>query len=68
MIRFILDTGAPVTLMKEDLWDQVSTAETVQPWTGPPLVGVEGTPLQVRGCAEITEYRKQNLQAKSCGC
>ena len=44
MIRLILDTGAPVTLMRGDLWGKIAASETLQPWRGPPLVGEEGTP------------------------
>ena len=53
MIHLILDTGAPVTLIRSDLWDKIAASETLQPWRGPPLVGVEGTPLHVQGCAEM---------------
>ena len=40
--------------MRGSLWDEKVAAETLQPWRGPPLVGVEGTPLQVCGCANET--------------
>ena len=53
-IKFIVDTGAAVTLLRGDLWDKATTAGTdLEPWTGPPLVGVEGTELHVRGCAQM---------------
>ena len=39
----MLDTGAPVSLIRKDVFDQVQ-GELV-PWAGGGLVGVEGTPL-----------------------
>ena len=53
-IKFIVDTGAAVTLLRGDLWDKATTAGTdLEPWTGQPLVGVEGTELHVCGCAQM---------------
>ena len=55
-IKFIVDTrtGAAVTLLRGDLWDKATTAGTdLEPWTGPPLVGVDATEVHVRGCAQM---------------
>ena len=54
---FVVDTGAAITLLDKKLWDKVNTAgQVLSPWTGPPLVGVEGTRLETWGTAttEIT--------------
>ena len=41
---FVVDTGAAVTLLDKTLWDKVNNAgQAFSTWTGPPLVGVEGT-------------------------
>ena len=54
------DWPSAVTLMREDLWDQAISTSTpsertsLEPWNGPPLVGVEGTPLKVRGVAQAS--------------
>ena len=54
---FVVDTGAAITLLDKTLWDKVNTAgQVLTPWTGPPLVGVEGTRLETWGAstAEIS--------------
>ena len=54
---FVVDTGAAVTLLDKALWDKVNNAgQVLSTWTGPPLVGVEGTRLDTWGTitAEIT--------------
>ena len=53
---FLVDTGAAVTLMRKDTWDQVNDGVAeLEPWKERQLVGVDGTPLQVYGqaCVEI---------------
>ncbi len=51
----MLDTGAAVTLVRKDLWDEISASGTsLTPWTGRQLVGVEGSPIRVHGEAEIS--------------
>ena len=52
---FLLDTGAAVSLLRHDVWQQANTAEQfLRPWIGNSLVGVDGTPLTLHGCADIT--------------
>ena len=54
---FVVDTGAAITLLDKTLWDKVNTAgQVLTTWTGPPLVGVEGTRLETWGAstAEIS--------------
>ena len=50
-VCFMLDTGAPVSLVRKDIFDQVK-GELV-PWAGGGLVGVEGTPLDIHGMATV---------------
>ena len=50
-VNFMLDTGAPVSLVRKDVFDQAQ-AELV-PWAGGGLVGVEGTPLVIHGMAAV---------------
>ena len=54
---FLVDTGAAVTLMRKDTWDQVNDglATELEPWSERQLVSVDGTPLQVHGqaCVDI---------------
>ena len=49
----MLDTGAAVSLIRKDVWDNVGSEHLLSPWTGPRLVGVEGTPLEVHGVATL---------------
>ena len=49
-VLFMIDTGAAVTLLRKDIWDAVNTGhDALEPWVGPGLVGVEGTPICVHG-------------------
>ena len=51
---FILDTGAAVTLLRRDLWDRgKQPPSTLEPWSGPKLVGANGTPIRVIGTATV---------------
>ena len=53
---FLVDTGAAVTLVREDAWKKISTGTQrvyLQPWSKHSLVGVDGTSLQVNGQAKI---------------
>ena len=52
-VCFMLDTGAAVSLLRKDVWDNVGSEHRLSPWTGPRLVGVEGTPLEVHGVATL---------------
>ena len=51
-VTFVLDTGAAVTLLREDTWDNLAPDTPLEPWTRHNLVGVEGSQLQVRGLAK----------------
>ncbi len=61
-ISFLLDTGAAVTS-----YGRMHGNESVSPWSGERLVGVDGSPLQVFGKAEVglmlsgREFRAQSL-------
>ena len=55
-VRFVLDTGASVSLLSRDVWEQISNktqANTLEPWTGPQLTGVEGSPIVIHGVTAI---------------
>jgi len=53
-VRFMLDTGASVSLLSRDTWEQVSEVKSkAQTWTGPQLTGVEGSPILIHGVATI---------------
>lgn len=54
-VSFLLDTGAPVTLLRKDVWDSIQTKlhKDLKPWTKQKLVGVNGTPIQVHGQAVV---------------
>ena len=54
-VSFLLDTGAAVTLLREDIWAEISTRthKTLKPWSAVKLVGAGGAPLAVHGCANI---------------
>ena len=45
-----------MTLLRGNLWDPANAAnnENLEDWRGPHLVGVQGTPLKVRGFAKMT--------------
>ena len=52
--KYLLDTGAAITLIHKDKGDSLPVAMTpLQPWSGSPLVGVAGTPLEVCGTAFV---------------
>ena len=52
---FLLDTGAAVTLLREDVWRKTKPRreKNLRPWSVRHLVGVDGSPLEVRGCVEV---------------
>ena len=52
---FLLDTGVMVTLLLEDLWKKIDVngERSLQPWSMRRLIGVDGSPLDVRGCAAV---------------
>ena len=42
--RFVVDTGVSITVLDEDFWERVNPENcSLEPWTGPRLVGVKGT-------------------------
>jgi hypothetical protein len=50
--KFLIDTGAAVTLMFEELWNQSGRKE-LSPLSTKMLVGVDGSPLDVEGSAVV---------------
>ena len=47
---FLIDTGSVISIVKSAVWTQAdSLCQQLTPYTGSRLVGVEGTPLLVRG-------------------
>lgn len=54
-MSLLLDTGAAVTLLREDTWLQVAAdnPQALRPWSAGKLVSAGGTPLTIHGCANI---------------
>ena len=53
-VTFIIDTGAPVTLLRTDTWERVKKTGTgLEKWTGPSLVGVDGKAICIRGKVNV---------------
>ena len=52
-VKFMLDTGAAVSLLDINVWNAVKGGTTLSSWDSPGLVGVAGTPLQVHGTTEL---------------
>ena len=49
---FLVDTGAAVTLIRDDIWQQTQIASNrLEPWSGR-LLGVDGSLLQIHGRTE----------------
>ena len=55
-VLFILDTDTAVSLLQKDVCNNVGGEQQLSPWTGPRLVGVEGTPLEVHGVASLDMF------------
>ena len=57
-VSFLLDTGAAVTLLRKDTWDQANFDNklTLLPYSTVQLVGVDGSPLTVHGRATVKLY------------
>ena len=54
-VKFMIDTGAAVSLIREDIWKRVAGSEpTLKAWTGCKLVGAEGSPIEINGTAALT--------------
>ena len=50
----LIDTGSPVTLLRGDVWDKCNKKhQELELWMGQQLVGVNGTPLAIRGFAVV---------------
>ena len=53
-MALLIDTGSPVSILRGDLWDKSEqSGKKLNPWTGNPLVGVNGVPLAIRGCVLV---------------
>ena len=53
-ITLLVDTGAAVTLIRKDVWDRIFKDHAgLRPWAEQQLVSVDGSPLQVYGCASV---------------
>ena len=54
-VSFLLDTGAAVTLLRNDIWVQIAalSSKCLKQWSTASLVSVDGTPLTVHGCASV---------------
>ena len=53
-VRFMVDTGASVSLLHSDVWHRISASHAaLQPWSGPRLVGVDGSELRVCGYVKL---------------
>ncbi len=51
---FLVDTGATVTLLQEDVWERSNvTRKKLEHWSKSRLVGVDGTPLHAHGSAQV---------------
>ena len=61
-IKFLVDSGAAVTLMRKDVWERVSKKhpQKLCAYKSSGLVGVEGSSLTVHGCATV------NLNLGNC--
>ena len=50
-VDVLVDTGAAVTLLREDIWRQLMAQPSdLKPWPGAALVSAGGAPLTVHGC------------------
>jgi len=66
-VRFMLDTGASVSLLSRDTWEQVSKgteikSKALETWTSPQLTGVEGSPILIHGVTTIDITLKCSVQ------
>ena len=52
-LNFIVDTGAAVTLIINDVWRQLASNQELSPWQGPRLVGVDGSPVESQGSVTV---------------
>ena len=53
-LNLLLDTGAAVTLLREDVWRQIAPQPPkLESWDGAALVSAGGMPLSVYGCVSV---------------
>lgn len=54
-LSLLVDTGAAVTLVQKETWDELhpNAKVTLKSWKEQRLVGVDGTPLRAYGAADI---------------
>ena len=54
-LSLLLDTGPAVTLLRKDVWEQISREKrpVLRPWLTMKLVTAGGMPLTVHGCASV---------------
>ena len=51
-LTLLLDTGAAITLLREDVWGQIAAhSPELKPWPGATLVSAGGMLLTIHGCA-----------------
>ena len=60
-VDFLLDTGAAVSLIREDVWSRISKLQDahvsqLQEWMGKRLVGVNGSALSVKGFGKFLVF------------
>ena len=64
---FLLDTGAAVTLLREDAWARCNAKHNLnlQPWSEQRLVSVDGSPLRVHGLGSVDlDFAGEKLPAE----
>lgn len=63
-INFLLDTGAAVSLLRQDVWGGIPAPTPIlEPWMGPPLVSAGGTPLTIHGhCCVLLQLGGRQIQ------
>ena len=52
-LNFIVDTGAAVILIRNDVWRRLASNQELPPWQGPRLVGVDGSPVKSQGSVTV---------------
>jgi hypothetical protein len=65
---FLVDTGAAVTLVRDDLWKQAGLSlQSLIPWGGCRLLGVDGSPLKIHGQAKTNlEFHERVFYRRCC--
>lgn len=54
-LSLLIDTGAVVTLLREDVWRRVTAAhpQDLKPWSAITLVSAGGTTITIHGCGLV---------------